>query len=317
MGALIFDFTDNARRYVTYLDGLKFNQVHTASVNCEFQRDQEGAGTSPNAPNGGVLQQPSLPSVQDVMRWLEKNGSRSSQPFTAFVEAFEHSGADASDLKIARKTADLCEETARWLTFLKCREAPPPRTREQAAPTVYEASVLDSIWRWITAIPLVLTLGFQWMLYAVAGHGIRPGWAVWWVIGVLGAFFVLFWIILGIVGFDPKEKDKDKEPKPAAPDPWPLTVLFLFDRLLPLYKIREEHYAVARYYRLATDAEIEAGRLGPAQQPEEMRYLFWKLPVIPVTDAENKRAEKWLLILRIIGLVLTVFLLAAINALTR
>ena len=179
------DFTDNARRYVTYLDGLKFNQVHTASVNCEFQRDQEGAaGTNPNAPNSGLLQQPSLPSVQDVMRWLEKNGSRSSQPFSAFVEAFEHAGADASDLKIARKSADLCEATARWLTFLKCREARPPRSREPA-PTLKEADVFQSVGRAIAVIPVFLSLGFQWTLYALADHGIRPGKVVWWVIGVL------------------------------------------------------------------------------------------------------------------------------------
>ena len=319
MGALIFDFTDNARRYVTYLDGLKFNQVHTASVNCEFQRDQEGAAaTNPNAPNGGVLQQPSLPSVQDVMRWLEKNGSRSSQPFSAFVEAFEHAGADASDLKIARKSADLCEATARWLTFLKCREARPPRSREPA-PTLKEADVFQSVGRAIAVIPVFLSLGFQWTLYALADHGIRPGKVVWWVIGVLIAFFAFFWTILGVVGFEPKEKDKGKEsaPKATLAEPWPLTFLFLFDRLLPLYKIREEHYSIACYYRRATGAEIQAGQDDPARQPQRMRYFFWNVPVMPITEPENKRAEKSLLFLRVIGLVLTVFLLAAINALTR
>jgi hypothetical protein len=320
MGALIFDFTDNARRYVTYLDGLKFNQVHTASVNCEFQRDQEGATAgTPHSPNGGVLQQPSLPSVQDVMRWLEKNGSRSSQPFSAFVEAFEHEGADASDLKVARKTADLCEATARWLTLLKCRETPPLRSREQASPEKKEANVFDWAGRAITAIPVLLSLGFQWTLYALADHGIRPGKVVWWVIGVLIAFFAFFWSILGIVGFEPKEKSTENAgtPKATPVEPWPLTFLFLFDRLLPLYKIREEHYAIARYYRRANKAEISAGQVDPALRPQPMRYVFWTLPVIPLTDVESKRADKSLLLLRVIGLVLTVFLLAAINALTR
>jgi hypothetical protein len=136
---------------------------------------------------------------------------------------------------------------------------------------------------------------------------------------VLIAFFAFFWTILGVVGFEPKEKDKGKESVPQATpaEPWPLTFLFLFDRLLPLYKIREEHYAIGRYYRRATGAEIQAGRDDPARQPQSMSYFFWNVPVMPITEAENKRAEKSLLFLRVIGLVLTVFLLAAINALTR
>jgi hypothetical protein len=317
MGALIFDFTDNAHRYVTYLDGLKFNQVHTATVNCDFQRDQEGASPStPTRPNGGVLQQPSLPTVQDVMRWLEKNGSRSSQPFAAFVDAYEHAGEDASDLKIGRKTADLCSDTARWLTFLKCRETPPPRSRQKEAETVKEAGVLDSVYRGAAAVPVFLALGFRWTLYGLADHGIRPGKVVWWVIGVLAVFFGFFWAVLGIVGFQPK--GTPSEPASAsASEPWPVSVLFLFDRLLPLYKIREEHYAVGRYYRRVTPGEVRAGLQDVNDPPPSMRFLLWTIPVAPVGESDMRRAEKWLLVLRIIGLVLTVFLLAAINALTR
>ena len=311
MGALIFDFTDNTRRYVTYLDGLKFNQVHTATVNCEFQRDQEGSAPSiSSAPSGGVLQQPSLPSVQDVMRWLDKNGSRSSQPFSAFVEAFEHAGADASDLRVARKTADLCEKTAQWLTFLRCREGPPPRNRQKEPETLKEAEVVGPVFRGGIA---VASLGFQWTLYLLADHGIRPGKVVWSVIIVLVVFFLLFWFPLGIVGFEPKEKEKSAQ----AGGPWPLNVLFLFDRMLPLYKIREEHYAIARFFRRATAAEIGPGREALAEPPYPMRYFGKTTMVVPASEDEKKRAEKFLLFLRIIGLVLTVFLLAAINALTR
>ena len=48
-----------------------------------------------------------------------------------------------------------------------------------------------------------------------------------------------------------------------------------------------------------------------------MRYFGKTTMVVPASEDEKKRAEKVLLFLRVIGLVLTVFLLAAINALTR
>jgi hypothetical protein len=39
--------------------------------------------------------------------------------------------------------------------------------------------------------------------------------------------------------------------------------------------------------------------------------------VCPVGDDEKARAEKWLVVLRVIGAVLSIFLLAAVNALIR
>ena len=44
-----------------------------------------------------------------------------------------------------------------------------------------------------------------------------------------------------------------------------------------------------------------------------MRYLGKTYSVWPMGDAELRQAEKWLVVLRIIGVVFTVFLLAAIN----
>jgi hypothetical protein len=44
-----------------------------------------------------------------------------------------------------------------------------------------------------------------------------------------------------------------------------------------------------------------------------MRYLGKTYFVWPAGDAELRRAEKWLVVLRIIGVIFTVFLLAAIN----
>jgi hypothetical protein len=48
-----------------------------------------------------------------------------------------------------------------------------------------------------------------------------------------------------------------------------------------------------------------------------MDYLGRKFDVWPAGDNELRQVEKWLVVLRMIGVVLTVFLFAAINALTH
>jgi len=157
-----------------------------------------------------------------------------------------------------------------------------------------------------------VTLVFQWTLLGLADHGLRPGKVVWSVGITLLAFLFWFWVFLGIVGFEPRSKDKEAA---AAHPPllWPITLLLLFDRLIPAYRIRDEHYAIAKVYRKATPDEIRAGPSAPGEPPYPMRYLRKTFFVWPAGDAELRQAQKWLVVLRIIGVVFTVFLLAAIN----
>jgi hypothetical protein len=84
----------------------------------------------------------------------------------------------------------------------------------------------------------------------------------------------------------------------------------------PLYNIRDEDFAIERFYRRATDAEAaSASRL--SQPISHVQYLRTKYPVLPASKLETERVDRWLLLLRILGVCFTVFLLAAINALTR
>jgi hypothetical protein len=133
------------------------------------------------------------------------------------------------------------------------------------------------------------------------------------VAGTLIIFLLLFWFKLRIVGFEPKGEDDAQ----AAPVPrvWPISFLFLFDRLIPLYRIREQHYAIAKFYRRATDKEVKAAPREPGGPPYAMSYFGRKISVWAADDADKRRAEKILVVLRILGAFFTVYLLAAIKEL--
>jgi hypothetical protein len=102
VGALIYNFNDEASPYFTYIDGLNFERIHNAVPACADDMVQ-------------LATQVELPSTDVVLGWLKKNAALSSQPFAAFAAAFEHAGEDAIDLRVAGRTYDLCQRTARWL----------------------------------------------------------------------------------------------------------------------------------------------------------------------------------------------------------
>jgi hypothetical protein len=90
----------------------------------------------------------------------------------------------------------------------------------------------------------------------------------------------------------------------------PMGILFLFDRLLPAYQIREDHYKIAEFFK-RVPRKIKGSEY---LETRKMRYLWWDIPVIATSEAERLRVQRSLDVLKIIGLVLAVFLVAAINA---
>jgi hypothetical protein len=120
---------------------------------------------------------------------------------------------------------------------------------------------------------------------------------------------------MGIVGFEPK-RDENEAPAGEAPALWPISILFLFDRMIPLYRIRDEHYAIAKVYRRASPEDIEARR-GQPGPPYPMYYFGRKYQLSPGGEGDLRRVEKWLVVLRVMGVVFTIFLLAAIGELAR
>jgi hypothetical protein len=343
MDTLIFNFSaDEARDYVTYLDGFKFNQVRDGALDCEYQQPKPertglvAAGKNEATTRERIKAGVALPDVKNVEQWLQRNGASSSQPYTAFVDALDKAGGDAVHLRIAQKSRDVCEKTIPWLGstiewFCNQRirsqaardayvETSDPRP-ESAADDADNRAAAESARAVVRGSTDVLVLAYQWALWGLADHGFRPSKALLATLLVLGAFWLWFWFKLRIVGFEPKSEEKSKEHPAqersvAVPDIWPIGPLFLFDRLIPVYRIRDEHYSIARYFR-AAHADEKPARHHPGKPPYPMVFFRRNWFVCPVGDEEKARAEKWLVVLRVIGAVLSVFLLAAVNALIR
>jgi hypothetical protein len=339
-GALILNFEDNPRPYITFIDNLTFDRVHKASLTCAYQSTR-----TDDRQAVGEVGEVTLPSADEVLQWLDKNRAKSSQPFAAFTNAFERAGASATQLRTRHNTKDLGQRWDNWLSnwsiYLAQRSAKtegPVRTGEAAAQSdlaaVADDSLLWTIWRPIGAflwwvIDLV-GIAFQFAMWLLADYGLRPGKVVGWVGAVLVLYWLWFRFRLNIVGFEPKAESAGAKPSAAGssaeaasqkeaaaaarPKIWPLGYMFLFDRLIPAYHIRQEHYSIANFYRAISARELAAAT--PPHPPDWVEVSKTRV-LRPATEAEKERIERSLLVLRILGLVLSVFLLAAINALAR
>ncbi|MFZ1885490.1 MAG: hypothetical protein WAU53_18305 [Rhodoplanes sp.] len=339
----VFNFDDNKRNYFTALDGLEFERIYSAQAACEY------AGSEP-APTGGpgdgtpsiiseLKAQLDIPTVDEVLKWLELNKLGSTQPYTAFANAFERAGADSTQIKVARSNREVCERAAHWLLLPVIRpfcrgvaerheggpdQPPRPGTDASIAGPAPQLSGWSQLGAALSAIPDLLSdfvqLLFRGALYFLADHGYRPGKVLWWVTITLIVFWAIFLLWLRVVAFSPTIKTPPDQPPSDQQTPTPDTVklrpiglLFLLDRLLPSYQISSANYDIGSYYKRIPISEV-ANRTPPP--PFVRRALFFQLPVEPVVDeAEIARVNRLLLILRLLGVVFTVFLAAAIGAL--
>jgi hypothetical protein len=184
--ALIYAFSDADRPFFTVLDGLNFDRVHSAEISCEYKSSAPGEdynSTSRPAARGSapareadvigeLRSEVHPPTVEEVKGWLKKNRSISTQPFVAFIKAFENVGADATDLKVEKARID-------W-------------DHDHPRPGIdYVRSVST------------------WILGWIADYGYRPARIVWTVIAILVLFWVVLRWIIGIVAFTPDKKDRD------------------------------------------------------------------------------------------------------------
>jgi hypothetical protein len=176
-------------------------------------------------------------------------------------------------------------------------------------------------------------LAFRWVLRTVADHGYRPGKAVYGVLLTLAFFWSIFWLRLNIVAFE-SEKKPDAASKAtqagqldpnsaseakAEPSLLPVSFLFLFDRLIPAFEIREENYSIGKVYGRVTSLGSFWSKPSDnsSQAVHEIKYLRITHNLIPLGEKEEDRFKKWLIALRIIGVAWGVFLLAALNALIK
>ena len=90
---------------------------------------------------------------------------------------------------------------------------------------------------------------------------------------------------------------------------------FLFDRLLPAYHIREDHYDIEAYYKWTLRIGRNSRYAFAPKDMEQLKYLVWTLRVIRADEKDVRHVETCLDVIKAIGIVLAIFLVAAINAL--
>jgi hypothetical protein len=264
VGVLFFDFSDDGRPYVTSVDRLQIDRVHS-SAGFECGEELTRADSRP-------------PDVAQVSDWLTKNKSRSLQPISAFIRAFENAGADSTSLKVTKAQIEF------------------DRTLSALNATVW-ANKTSASFFWDEGPRVLwdyLRIAGGWVLGLIADHGFRP------VKVLLPAFVILvgFWLLLrfglGIVAFLP---DKQTELRPIG-------FTFVFDRLIPIYRLRDENYQIVRFYQRGTGAG-----------QEKSDYFGCKNVCVPASPKMAHKAGICLDILKALGIVLAVFLVAALNAL--
>jgi hypothetical protein len=261
-----FNFGDPKNHYVLNADALQFDNVHSSAALSQSCNMREDSPPPP---------------TEQINLWLSRNSNLSLQPFLAFIKAFDNVGADETDFKIAKAEIEF------------------DRTNKQAFSVLAQSwrakGILQFAWEDIIYIPVngLRMIGTQ-VLASISDYGYRPAKVIWAVLGTVILFWLLFWIWLRIVAFTPDGSTAIRT----------IGVTFLFDRLIPVYKIREDNYDITVFYKRGS---------GPNQKT--IRRFRYPLSIVPANAQEQHRAEFYLDVLKVIGIVLAGFLVAAINAL--
>lgn len=319
-GTLVLNFGFASFQGATlHVSGLHFERMYGSQADCESAlsiRSSHGSsamgkpGASGAESSADAIKFPPrlrLPDTKQVIDWINKNSfSGTQQPFAEFVRVFEREGnsEEARNLRIsaadAAFKANIC---GLFPSFLRkggpCRLPNGSDQAKQSAPErVTTGQIFNDAIHWLEKAVVVL---IDAVLGILADHGYRPERIGWFVLITL-LFFMLtlfpFW--LGIVGYSVESRpDKVK----------PVGLVFLFDRLLPAYRLREENYKIAHYYVLP--------KKGENRNCAVLSFRQWSWIVTEANERETEQAEKWLDVLRFLGLVFTIFIIAAISKLAR
>jgi hypothetical protein len=292
---------------------------------------------------GRARSQMRLPGVAEIMLWLKKNCLQTTQPLSTFIDAAKKAGdvTDATELQIAREEAELTLRTQRIYqrifggeTTSKCivpvtigsssgssakTGASPPGLKDVSSAGIagvssqsvwsFFASLWDRVHSFFTVeVPAFLTLVsdivsvlFGHWLRLVADNGYRPYKVGWLIVATIVGAWIYFWVCVRVVGFMPANKNVIR----------PIGVAFLFDRLLPAYRLREEHYAIEAYYKWPSKSQ----RTG--QQSLYIRYMkclwFFNLPLLKADETDVQWVERGLDGLKLLGIIFAIFLVAAFN----
>ena len=130
-GGLVVDFAESDQDHVTTaVDGLEFDRLYNGHASCEYGGDRNLTAFDDRALLliSDFTKELELPKVDDTLKWLDLNTIESTQPYTAFANAFSKAGVDTTRIVVARENRQLCARAARWLptAFLHpvCKDIP-------------------------------------------------------------------------------------------------------------------------------------------------------------------------------------------------
>jgi hypothetical protein len=290
IATLFFDFKDNDRPYQTAIDRLTIDRIYsTERVNVAEKANTvdkpkpnraKAAGTGCSArPNEAERQ---LPNSSLVSKWLEKNTAGSLQPYLAFIKAFDNAGADTTDLKIAKAKFEFEQNYDDYWNSLSDKW----HNRESLA-----AFIGAEGWHFLVDH---LAFGSRWLLGKFVDYGFRPAQVIWVVALIVLVSWVLFWWPIKIIAFSPPDSDTI----------FPIGPIFVFDRLLPLYKLRDENSKIGTFYTRGSGAGAKT-----------VHRFRTDVKCVPATPGWARVARGYLDFLKVLGVILAAFLIAAINAL--
>src|ERR1051326_508555 len=294
-----------------YANGLGFSQVYTvdkATVQCGYDPYFDQPSRSRLINSVGNLSQRRGPRVDEVMQWLSANKATTTQPLSAFVDVFQKNGetSAARALQIRKADAELSGKMARLFHWrISNGQATGLGTMFPAGQTVIQSiwNMIYGFWTFVTAL---VGATFGAILWLLADNGYRPEKVGWFVGLILLLSFAYFWFWEKVIAIRPERKTEgpdDSAPRSAKKD-LPVGLTFLFDRLLPAYQIREDHYKIAAFLKRV-----------PQGEGKELQYFWMRFYVAPADDATAQRVERVLDVIKFLGLVLAIFLVAALNAL--
>jgi hypothetical protein len=267
---LFFDFAGFPKSYSTRLDELRFKRIYSG--------DNDNCKSEPER---------KIPETRDVVRWLDTNKSPSLQSYVALAASFENAGGDATDIKVAKAKVEFQRESQQ--TGVALQDAWNSRSSWRQFVDDHGLDFFNDYSR----------LGSTWILGKIADFGFRPAKAFLVVLAVVGTAWVVFRLI-GVIAFTPEKKS----------DVRPVGFIFLFDHLIPAYRIRNDNYEIETYYTTPR-------RAGAASPVTAVSYFGRRIDCAPALAWQVRWTERCLIVIKALGFVLAGFLIAAINALVN
>ena len=302
-GTFVLDFEVATEDVLVRVNGLHFERVYSAKDKCETALAPRATKEKARPREASDVPKfpPSLrlPKPEHVTAWVKKNAFKGTQPFAQFVSVFERAGdADAArDLKIQGETTTVMRSLCKnWGIYCE-------KENNHSSEGEESDHHMNALGRLFQRMEDRLVALLQFSLWNLAAHGFRPERVVWFVIGTL----LLYWFAIqlaGVVGFSVMDEKNSDGPRRIQP----ISLIFLFDKLIPAYKLREDHSKPLQFYVLSSDAK----ELGYA-----FKRFFKVWNVTEASERQQRRMEFCLDALRWLGLIFAIFLFAAIGRLVR